>query len=489
MRKTTNVNGRGYWPLPRLPLVAALVLPLAGCNLDSILEVTDPDVVTPEIVRDPNNLPGVRNGVIGDFAVGFSGQGNNTLNFVSAVGLFTDEFYLSDTFGTRREVDRRAIDVQNSEMTVVFRNLHRARRAAEVATELFAENSPNTAGHAEVANLAAYTYVFFAENYCSGVPFSRLRPDNTLEHGPQKTTQEIYSEALTRFDQTLQIANAAGTGSAAVQQQRLARIGRARVLLNLGRFSEAAAAVQGIPTSYVYLVEHSANTTRQNNGVWFLAQQRRGVGVAHREGGNGLPFRLGSSQDRSSQDPRVPYSRTNQRAIDFPFSHFFQQKYPTNASPTVLASGVEARLIEAEAALNRGQSAAYLTILNDLRANASTLLSGFGMTPAGVALTPLADPGTPQARVNQFFQERGFWLYMTGTRLADMRRLVRQYNRNAETVFPTGEYARPLGATIATADANLTSRVQGTYGSDVDLPIPFDEQNNPEFRECLSRGA
>ncbi len=489
MRKIRNLIGRGFGPLLRLPLVAALALPLAGCSLDSILEVTDPDVVSPEIARDPSNLPGVRNGVFGDFAVGFSGVGGNTLNFVTAVGLFTDEYYLSDTFGTRREIDRREIEAINSEMTTVFRNLHRARRAAEVAAEIFAENSPNTVGHAEVANRAAYTYVFFAENYCSGVPFSRVRPDNTLEHGPQKTTAEMYNEALTRFDQTLQIATAAGTGSAAVQQQRLARVGRARVLLDLGRFADAAAAVSGVPTSFVQLVEHSENTARQNNGIFSLAHERRGFGVAHREGGNGMPFRVGSSQTRASQDPRVPYNRTNSAARDAPYAHFFELKYPARTSNVVLASGVEARLIEAEAALSRGQGSAYLPILNELRANTSSLLTGFGMTPVGVTLTPLTDPGTPQGRVDQFFQERAFWLYLTGQRLSDMRRLVRQYARGSESVFPTGAYARPQYARTTVADENLSSRTLGTYGRDVDFPIPFDEQNNPEFKECLSRGA
>jgi hypothetical protein len=51
-----------------------------------------------------------------------------------------------------------------------------------------------------------------------------------------------------------------------------------------------------------------------------------------------------------------------------------------------------------------------------------------------------------------------------------MRRLIRVYGRNSETVFPTGDYHK-----------------NGTYGPDVNLPIPIEEQNNPNFTGCLDR--
>lgn len=465
-----NFIERGRRSLPRLSLVAALALPLTGCGLDSILDVDDPDVVSPEIARDSANISGVRIGAIGDFAVAFSGQGSNSANLVSNIGLFTDEYYLSDTYNTRREVDKRDIPLENSEMTAIFRNLHRARRSAEVAADLFSKYAPTDPAYAEVTNLAGFTYVFFAENYCSGVPFSRLKEDNTLEHGKPKATAEMFDGALAHFDKAAQVATNA-------TQQNLAKIGKARVLVDLGRFDEAAAVVQGVPTSFSYAIEHSDNTPRQENGVWFLAWQRRGYGVAHREGGNGLPFRVGSSTSPAAQDPRVPYTRTNTRAIDAPYTHFYQTKYSGRASTVVLASGVEARLIEAEAALKKGQSDAYLPILNSLRAT--------------VNLPALTDPVAPAARVDQLFQERGFWLYLTGHRLGDMRRLVRQYDRPAESVFPSGAYRRAAYARVsgtgALADENLNYITAGTYGSDVNFPVPFDEKNNPEFKQCADR--
>src|SRR5690606_2484763 len=137
-------------------------------------------------------------------------------------------------------------------------------------------------------------------------------------------------------------------------------------------------------------------------------------------------------------------------------------------APIDLASGIEARLIEAEAALAKGTSGAYVAILNQLRST--------------IGLGDLADPGTPDARVDQFFQERAFWLFGQATRLADLRRLVRQYGRSQADVFPTGDYVREGLDGSPRPDA-------APYGSDVNFPIPFDEVNNPESQQCFDRNA
>jgi starch-binding outer membrane protein, SusD/RagB family len=476
--RTNNVpHGQtlGALALPlRLLLVGALLAGTTAC--DSILEVDDPDVTTPELIRDPSNLAALRNGALGDFMVAFSGTapgGGSTEGIVLSAGLLTDELYVGDTFGTRQEVDRRNVTVENAGMTDVFRNLHRARRAAEVAAELYEEFQPNNVGRAEVLSIAGYAYIIFAENYCSGVPFSRLTVDNRLEHGQPQTTAQMQTQALAYFTQALGVATTANNA----RMQNLARIGRGRVLLNQGQFAQAAQAVEAVPTSYEYLLEHSENTSRQNNGIWMITHSRRGYGVAHLEGGNGLPFRQGNSQTPAAQDPRVRYTRTAARAIDSPFAFFWQLKYPQRASPVPLATGIEARLIEAEAALRTSDWTTFLARHNALRATVS--LPAFTLAELQAM--------TQVQRENLHFQERAFWLYLTGHRLADLRRMVRQYGRGAETVFPTGTYGRYNYASTATPDANLVFRVQGTYGTDVNFPVPFDEQNNPNFTQCLDR--
>lgn len=475
MKNNSGRNQRGHdnAVLLRLLPVTLLALPLAAC--DSVLEVDDPDVARPETIRDPENLSGLRVGALGDLMVAYGG--NATEGIVLSAGMLADELYVSDTFGTRQEVDQRRITAQNSGLTSVFLNLHRARRAAEIAAEQYAANTDHDrysdVAHAEVTSLAAYAYTIFGENYCSGVPFSRLTEDNQIEHGDPWTTQQMYDRALAGFREAQTIT----TNST---QLNLARIGEARTLLNAGQFADAAAVVAAVPTSFVYLLEHSDNTARQNNGIWLLSHSRAGYGLAHLEGLNGLPFRQGSSQIAASQDPRVPYTRTNARAWDNPYAHFWQLKYPARGSAVAFATGIEARLIEAEAALDRGSSNAYLPILNGLRQD--------------IGLAALSDPGTADERVDQFFKERGFWLYLTGHRLSDLRRLVRQYGRDSEAVFPTGRYGRflfsPATGNGALPDDQLEWRDHNiTYGADVNLPVPFDEQNNPNDVQCIDRNA
>jgi hypothetical protein len=75
--------------------------------------------------------------------------------------------------------------------------------------------------------------------------------------------------------------------------------------------------------------------------------------------------------------------------------------------------------------------------------------------------------------VNLLFRERGFWLFLTGQRQGALRRLIRQYGRTQETVYPIGAHP-PTGL---------------PYGEDVTLPIPILEYVNPLFTGCLSREA
>ena len=100
------------------------------------------------------------------------------------------------------------------------------------------------------------------------------------------------------------------------------------------------------------------------------------------------------------------------------------------------------------------------------------------MIEAEAALAPLTDPGDQASRVDLMFCERAFWLYLSGHRLGDLRRLVRQYSRSADAVFPGG------GGAQYVIDGNPKG---GIFGNDVNLSIPFDETNNPKFSACIDR--
>src|SRR5882762_8338138 len=160
-------------------LTVALLVPQTGCN--DPLRVSIPSIVPPGSLSDSAALSTLRAGAIGDFSIAFSGDhpdgsGGTGEGVIMYGGLLADEWIDSETFPTRIEVDARTIQVTNADVDLWYRLLHQARNSAEKAAVQYAALSPNDAGHAEVVNLAGYTYLFFGETYCSGVPVSHLNP-------------------------------------------------------------------------------------------------------------------------------------------------------------------------------------------------------------------------------------------------------------------------------------------------------------------------
>ncbi len=158
---------------------------------------------------------------------------------------------------------------------------------------------------------------------------------------------------------------------------------------------------------------------------------------------------------------------------------YYPVKFGNPSVNVPLATGVEARLVEAEAALHTSPGA-WAADLRALRADSADTHISF---PAADSLS--ADSTTLASaamQVDVMFRERAFWLYGTGTRLGDMRRLIRQYGRDQSTVFPVGAY--PNGH-----DPHLPAPIP-SYGTDVNLtlPTPFAGLVNPNssYKGCLT---
>ena len=191
----------------------------------------------------------------------------------------------------------------------------------------------------------------------------------------------------------------------------------------------------------------------------FNNQTPNGTGrfsVSDGEGTNGLNF-------RSAGDPRV-VAPQNGKGFDNKSPLYVLQKYTSATSPVHVADGVEARLIEAEALLRSGDGPGMVTSLNALRAD--------GADNGGFSLAALADPGpspNDSLRVDLLFRERAFWLFATGHRLGDLRRLARApYSRADSTIYPKGVY----------------THTNTVYGNNTELPVPFSERNNPNYTGC-----
>lgn len=447
----------------RVALLGVAALAFAACTND-LLTVPDVDVVKPEALGGKSSLPSVLAAAIGDFGVAFGGsnadEGQNEMS-----GLLADEFVNSESFPTRIEVDQRSTNPINATMLTIFRDIESARATSESAERSFAALDPTNGSRAEVIALNAYTYVLLAENYCSGVPASTINLDGSFTYGDPMTTAQMLATALAKFDSAITIASAAS----ATTPLNFARVGKGRVLVDQKSYAAAAAAVAAVPSSFRYTINHDENSARQNNGVFSFAQNSRRFSIPDREGTNGLPFRSDGLVDGRLAVRQNSGSGGN--GFDNFTPLFVSAKFQNRSAPSPVAEGSEARLIEAEAALAANDDATFLVKLNAARAAAATYALAPAVAPASPA--PLTTvPATAASKVDLLFQERAYNLFLTSHRLGDMRRLISQYGRGTETVFPTGAYFKG-----------------GVYGTDVNFPVPFEEQNNPNFKGCLDRKA
>lgn len=447
---------RTWARLRRVAVIGSLAA-IGACTPTEFLEVEDPDIIPPEEVRSEVGAHGVRVGALARFNTATSGAESLFL----LGGLFADEWINGDSFIARQEIDQRIITPENTFLTTTNRNLHRARLSAEQALDLLAEFAPDAPAWqvAEMYFVQAFVENILAAHYCDGLVFSTVI-DGVEQYGSPITTDSAFARALGHAEAGLALA--LGTTASDLRVKWALQLIRGRILLNLARPSDAALAVAGVPDSAVYRMRHSETTTL--NSFWSFNNNARRYSVGNNEGTNGLNF-------ATANDPRVPVcvggdaacraiGVTQTRRDDLGQPIHVQRIWPTRDTAVAIMTGVEARLIVAEAQLAAGDTAASLATLNALR----TRVPG---------LTPLTDAGSPEARVNQLFRERAFWLFGRGTRVGDLRRLIRDYGRVEDDVFPTGSWHKG-----------------GTYGSDVNMPVPQAELNNPNVTQsCMNRDA
>lgn len=464
MRNAFQIGGR--------TVVAAVLLTLGpACSsiTDQVLDVEDPDLIMPSNV---NSLPGARavaNGALGRFIAMTAGSEGTWLYG----GLLTDEWATSSTFIQNDETDQRKVQLLNTQVTGFYRNINRVRTAANQAIPLLQKwDSANKALAAEMYFARGFAEMQLALDFCNGTPLSDGSGE-TIVYDEPRPGAEVFAVAIASFDTA--IAKATGLDSQSVAVSRAARIGKGRALMALNQYDAAAQAVAGIPTSYRY--QHSFSLTTSVNIIWSQGFSQKRYSVGDSIDGNNRDILVKNAIPFSSaKDPRVPV--TDGKLSTPPI---VGQDGGTIVRTTTLydrltsidvVNGTDARLIEAENQLKNNDVAGWLATLNELRNGATRVTSIGTVTLSATALPNLVDPGTPEARVSLLFREKAFWTFARGQRLGDARRLVRQYNRAVTDVFPEGVHFK-----------------SGNFGSDVNLPVVTDEENNPNFTGCLDRNA
>ncbi len=453
---------------PAIATAAALAL-MAGCSTykDQLLAPQQPGIIGPEQVGSPTAADALRIGALSRLksaTVGTSG----TETMYTMGGLLTDEWKSGDTFSQRVETDQRTIQTSNADVQNFYSAQHSARGAAKDAIDALKTYLPEPkANIAQMYWVLAVVEMQLGEAFCNGIPLG-VTNNGIPEYGNPLTNQEVFAAALAHVDSGLALATATDTFAVSTKNSLL--VTKARIQIDQGNFAAAATTASGVPTNYRWYVTFSLTTA--DNPMWsFNASQKRWVvGDSFDTSGlikNALPF-------ASAKDPRVPVTGSSLNStLKVAFDNATQLVSEaiwgrTDSAPII--SGVDARLYEAEAKLQTNDYAGMMAILNALRASPQALGSAY----SSPAMAALPVPANQTDAINIYFREKAFWQFSRGTRLGDLRRLIRQYKRTQDQVFPTGTFHK---------------NGNPPYGTDVNFPVTNNENPNPNFHGCIDRNA
>jgi hypothetical protein len=446
-------------PWTGLTAVAVLALALPACNLD----VSDPDIVTPEDATDPATLPDVISGMVGDFQLAFD-------DYVRDAALFTDEFLLAGTFPTRQEMNQRQMLVQNVTInTDLWEKQHVSRFSADQVVDVLSgdvsEVDPDVVsrGLAFGRYYGAMARVMMAEMFCQSILGGGDPEAINYESAPIGPDARM-EQALALFQQAESSATAAGEQSLAVA----AAMGQARTNMWLGNYAAAAAAASQVSPSFTFYSEYSSNVPAQYNEVYTLTYGDTEV-IRYSVGDGLLPSR--NFEVFPYYDEWVALGLVNpepggsflafDRSVPVRLQTIYGASVPPpsasgQAAPILISSGFEADIIQAEVMYRNGDMAGASALIN-------SRITDPAANPHGKAFSPVAFTGdfaTDIAEIGRAYLA-GMWL--TGYRLHFMRRV---YRNDGVDLFP------PL-----------------TDGSDTAFPVPQQElDNNPDISQSCPSG-
>lgn len=479
--------------------IISTVFLLQACSLSDFISRTDlpSGLNNPAIVKNKNGALGAYyDAVIRLRAVDYA---------IRAGGLLGDELTVKKSFDipvSAREprdfidiLDARIISSNNEAsgsgtsvskttesfaIAEPFTNLYSIRVAAQEARgalrKYASDVSPALIGH--LYSTQAFAELMLAELYCSGIPLTILDFEANYTPTGAYSMEEVVKHALALLDSAISLS------SDSVNILNFAKVLKGRAFINLNMYDSASFYSADVPSGFIYNVGYD-NERKNFLEILFTVLNNNsmpsGLSMSDNEGGNGNKF-------LTSGDPRT-------QGVSMGNGGLFPKRYKNNGTSFIaIASGVEAQLYIAENHLKLGRYQQWIDILNGLR-NSGIERIETGSADVGVdttwypglgvslfdktvyqvpGLNDLEDPGVDALRIRLHFSEKAFWLYLTGHRQGDLRRLIRQYGWPAETVYPIG----PWGIS------------ESTYGHDVNIPAPENELKfNSLYKGCIDREA
>lgn len=397
-------------------LAIALGVVLPGC--DNLLEVETPGVVPSSAWDDPANVDLLVSAALGEFECMFPVYIRSTATIAHEL-IVSGITGVHQNWGARRQVLRN--DTGACGDGIGFYNpLQDARYLADegyrrVSAFTDAQVANRTAKLAALAAYSGYTYTLMGEGMC----------ESAIDGGPLVGRAELLDIAHDMFTSAITHAQAAGDNSIL----NMARVGRARVLLNLGRGAEAVQDAIDVPEGFVRNATRSETDPRRYNSLAVTTHEQRNWSVhpAYHD------LVVGAAPD-----PRVALRDHGVVGTDNQTPQWSPEKYATRSAPIPIARWAEAQLIIAE--VEGGQAA--VGAINRLR------------TAAGIP--PFSSTDADEIG-EQIREERRRELFLESHRLNDMIRWG--------LAFPTG----------------LTHKGQ-PYEDATCVPLPDAERdNNPNI--------
>ncbi len=372
----------------RAGVVPLLLISAGACNaLDDLLSVELPGSITAEEAQSPAKAAALASGgitlfnctllghivegaTLGDELTGGTGGANTADN---------RSFFLEYTLGTAGTGC-----LGNSWGALSAARWHNENTLALLQGWSDQEVTNRSALMAQAAIYAGYSLVLMAERFCTGA----------VDGGPELSSAQLFDRAEDLFAQAITTATAASNQDLL----NLARSGRARTRLGLGRLADAASDAALVPQGYLKNAEYPGTAAVNENGVYtsIVLGDTRTIDPRYRDMRfNGVP------------DPRVVATNTG-RVTRWAEPLWIPAKYPTRTTPIRMASWQEAQLIIAENRVRSGDASGAVAIINALHAAAG--IPSFASDDAAEVL-------------QQVIYERRAEFFFEGQHIGDFRRL------------------------------------------------------------------
>ena len=386
MPGSTSPSPRRTTGIPRRPTAFAgltsgtllLVTLITACDFDA----TDPTSITEDSLGTDASMTALMVGAIFNYDFSY----NRNIMFT---GVISDELVASGSWDPWHQADKNGIlDLLASESDHInipwrmWRDLQRARVSAVETLNLMEGVVSDFGSDERVAMIQLYagmTHADFGELFC----------EVAFDGSAALPRTDAFDRAESFLEQARSTAQSAQVDSIGA----MADLVLARIALDRGNSDEALARAAAVPDGLMW--EANFRDAAGERAQFWFNNHDRGESSVHPD-------------FRGSDDPRTPTRDQGRVGPDTETPVWAQMKYPTYNDNMIIGSWREARLIEAEVHLDRGDVANAMELVNRVRAD-------WELDPLPTDI-PLADA------VPLFQEEKRYSTWLEARRMIDMRR-------------------------------------------------------------------